>query len=529
MPTIQVATVQNEYLLKVGGLTKTFPGVKALDGVDFDVRPGEIHALLGENGAGKSTLLKILSGAQGHDSGSIEFDGRPLEIGTPLEANEAGIVTIYQEFSLIPPLTVAENIFLGRQPRGLFGVDYRKMVQDAKIAMDRIGLELDPRRTVSSLSVAEQQMTEIARALSMQSKLIIMDEPTAALSGTEVDVLLDIVLELKRQGMAVIYVTHRLTEVFQICDRYTVLRDGEMVVSGNIADTDQDGIIKSMVGREIDHLFRKREDVHRRGVALEATGLNSLQNMRDPNAISVIDLSFQVHYGEILGIAGLVGAGRTETARMLFGADKRKSGSLKIDGKEVDINSPTDAIRLGIGMVTEDRKTQGCFQDLPVKQNISVASLRELSNTVGILDLASETQLFEKSRDQFDIKVAGQKQAIGKLSGGNQQKALIARWWAKAPKILIVDEPTRGIDIRAKAQVHDILFELANQGAAIIVISSELPEILTVSDRIITMSEGRITGEFDRASANEELLMRSMTPAQSNKTDVSAVENYDEQ
>lgn len=514
--------MQQNLSLKVSGLTKTFPGVKALESVDLSVKTGEVHALLGENGAGKSTLLKILSGAQGSDAGTIEFDGHPLEVETPVDATAAGIVTIYQEFSLIPPLSVAENIFLGRQPRGTFGVDFGKMYADAQDALDRIGLNLNPRRAVSSLSVAEQQMVEIARALSMQSKLIIMDEPTAALSGSEVDTLLDIVLELKRQGISVIYVTHRLPEVFRICDSYSVLLDGQMVTSGRVADTDEDGLIKSMVGREVDHLFRKRGNVSRSDLALEAKGLNSLHNMRDPNAITVRDVSFKAYYGEVLGIAGLVGAGRTETVRMLFGADKKKSGEILIDGSPVEIASPMDAIKLGMGMVTEDRKAQGCFLDLSVAQNISIASLHKLSNSVGVLNLRAETDMFTENRDQLDIKVSGQKQAIGKLSGGNQQKALIARWLARAPKILIVDEPTRGIDIRAKAQVHDILFALADAGTAVIVVSSELPEILTVSDRILTMSEGRITAEFSRNEANEETLMRSMTPkAQSTASETS--------
>lgn len=505
--------MHDQPLLKLRNLSKSFPGVKALDNVDLDVYPGEVHALLGENGAGKSTLLKILSGAQLGDGGTVEFDGRPFEANAPVEATAIGIVTIYQEFSLIPPLSIAENIFLGRQPRGLFGVDFRKMYNDARTAMDRIGLDLDPRRLVSTLSVAEQQMTEIARALSMQSKLIIMDEPTAALSGSEVDALLEIVQELRRQGISIIYVTHRLPEVFRICDSYTILRDGKMVANGSVSEIDEDALIKSMVGREVNQQFQAREVLPGSSIALEARGLNSLQNLRDPSAICVQDVSFKAYYGEVLGIAGLVGAGRTETLRMLFGADRRKSGTIHIDDSEVDINSPMDAIQHGIGMVTEDRKAQGCYLDLSVAQNISAASLQRLSNAFGVLDLKGETDLFHESRSKFNIKVAGPKQAIGKLSGGNQQKTLLARWWARAPKILIVDEPTRGIDIQAKAQVHEILFELANQGTAVIVISSELPEVLNVSDRILTMSEGRITGEFARKNANEETLMRAMTPS----------------
>lgn len=507
--------MSQDSILSVRALSKSFPGVLALDAVDFEVAAGEVHALLGENGAGKSTLLKILSGAQKSDGGSVQFAGQALKSETPLEATRSGIVTIYQEFSLIPPLSIAENIFLGRQPKGAFGLDYRKMYEDAAVALGRIGLDLDPRREVSSLSVAEQQLVEIARALSMDSRLIIMDEPTAALSGSEVDRLLEIVDGLRRQGLSIVYVTHRLSEVFRICDRYTVLRDGQMVAKGKVADTDEEGLIRSMVGRELDHLLRQRAPAEHAEVALEVRGLCSLSNMRDPNATRVEDVSFKACFGEVLGIAGLVGAGRTETVRMIFGADKIRAGEISIAGRPVEIGKPLDAINHGLGLVTEDRKTQGCFQDLSVKENISMASLKQLSNPAGVLDLSAEKEMFLTSRERFDIKVAGPGQAIGKLSGGNQQKALIARWLAKAPKILIVDEPTRGIDIRAKAQVHDILFELADQGAAVIVISSELTEVLTVSDRIITMSEGRVTGEFSREEASEEVLMRRMTPSQS--------------
>lgn len=514
-----VTTSSPNPILKVTGLTKTFPGVTALDQVSLEVGCAEIHALLGENGAGKSTLLKILSGAQPADRGEISLFGTPLQVETPLESRQAGIVTIYQEFSLIPPLSVAENIYLGREPRGAFGIRHAQMHRDAKEALDRIGLNVSPSRLVSSLSVAEQQMVEIARALSFDSKLIIMDEPTAALSGSEVDRLLEIVLELKRQGISVIYVTHRLGEVFRVCDRYSVLRDGQLVDVGDVAEIDEDGLIHSMVGREFSHIFAKRTGNSGGSVALEARNLTSIPNLRDPNATMVRGVSLQANYGEILGIAGLVGAGRTETVRMLFGADNRQSGEILIDGNAADIANPGQAIAAGLGLVTEDRKKQGCFLDLPVNQNISMASLGELSGRFGQLDLGSENRLFEESRDRLDIKVSGARQAIGKLSGGNQQKALIARWLAKAPKILIVDEPTRGIDVRSKAQVHDILFDLADRGTAVIVISSELPEILTVSDRILTMSEGRITGEFSRETATEEKLMQSMTPVHTHSQD----------
>ena len=501
-------------ILEASGVTKTFPGVVALEDVDFTVGPAEVHALLGENGAGKSTLLKILSGAQPADRGELTFFGERLKCENPLEARQSGIVTIYQEFSLIPPLTVAENIYLGREPRGLVGIDYRRMRSGAREALARIGLSVDPMRLVSSLSVAEQQMVEIARALSLDSKLIIMDEPTAALSGSEVDRLLEIVRGLKDQGLSIVYVTHRLSEVFRVCDRYTVLRDGKLVTAGAVADTDENGIIRSMVGRELSHLFRRRSEAKTGETALEAAGLTSLPNLRDPNATVVDDVSFMVRYGEILGIAGLVGAGRTETIRMIFGADGKRNGEIRVDSKPANIRSPLDAISYGIGLVTEDRKKHGCFIDLPVRQNMSMASLKQLSSRLGIIDATAEKKIFEANRDRLDIKVSGPQQPIGKLSGGNQQKVLIARWLARAPKILIVDEPTRGIDVSAKAQVHDILFNLADNGIAIIVISSEMPEILTVSDRIVTLCEGRLTGEFSREEADEEVLMRCMTPGE---------------
>ena len=502
----------NSALLAVDGVTKTFPGVVALNDVSFALGRGEVHALLGENGAGKSTLLKILSGAQPADSGRILLDGQPFDHDTPLQARQSGLATIYQEFSLVPPLSVAENIFLGRAPLRGGMIDYRRMRHEAMAALERIGLAIDPDRAVSSLSVAEQQLVEIARALSFNARIIIMDEPTAALSGSEVDRLLDIVRDVRAQQVSVIYVTHRLSEVFRICDRYTVLRDGEVVTSGEVAEVAEEDIIRSMVGREFSHLFKRRGDVAAGAVALQVEQLWSLPNLRDPNATEVRDVSFQARYGEILGIAGLVGAGRTETIRMLFGADQRKAGRIRIDGREVAIHSPRHAIGHGIGLVTEDRKQQGCFLDLSVLENMSIASLSRLCNRLGIVDQARERRAFEENGGKLNIKMTGPRQPIGKLSGGNQQKVIIARWLMRRPKILIVDEPTRGIDVSAKAQVHDILFGLAREGLAVIVISSELPELLTVSDRILTMCEGRVTGEFSRDDANEESLMMRMAP-----------------
>lgn len=505
-------------LLEVKGITKSFPGVKALSDVSFTVERGEegtVHALLGENGAGKSTLLKILSGAQRQDVGTIEFDGKPYKISSPREANEAGIVTIYQEFNLIPPLSIYENIFSGRELTNGPFINRSVMIKKTQQILDRIGLTLSPKTLVSEISVAEQQMVEIARALSIESKLIIMDEPTSALSETEVSVLLGIVRQIRKQGVSVIFVTHRLKEVIEICDTYTVLRDGQLVQSGNVRDVDELEIIRLMVGREIDRLYKKRSEAGPRdgirSVALSVRGMENVVHSVDKHTTRLKDVGFEAYYGEILGIGGLVGAGRTELVRMIFGADHRLAGIIEIDGEPVNIRSPIDAISAGIGLLTEDRKQQGCFLDLSVGFNISVVSLKSICERFGFVNGEKESALIKKYFASMNIRASGPAQKIGTLSGGNQQKAILARWLAANPKILIVDEPTRGIDVGAKSQVHEILFELADAGMAIIVISSEMLELLSISDRIVTMFEGRSTGSIEASNATEEGLMRRMS------------------
>ena len=500
-------------LLTVSGLTKRFPGVVALSDVSLSVGRGEVHALLGENGAGKSTLLKILSGAQQPDEGTIVFDGKTLRIASPLAAQEMGIVTIYQEFNLVPHLTVAENVFIGREPkRGPF-IDWRKMARDTRALLDRIGLRLEPNRTVRTLSVAEQQMVEIARALSMRSRVIIMDEPTSALSENEVGKLLDIVRDLRREGLSIIFVTHRLDEVMAVCDRYTVLRDGQNAGAGAIADVTIDDIIRLMVGRDVEALFATRTDEHDEGEeALRVEHLSRHGDGRDPHAVVLDDISFTARKGEILGIAGLVGAGRTELARAIFGADPIDEGKIFIDGKQVRIRGPHNAIKLGIGLAPEDRKQQALFLALAIKANISMATLDRLSKGIFVSEKAELAQV-EEFRKALNIRMASPDQRVVLLSGGNQQKVVLARWLALRPRILIVDEPTRGIDVAAKAEVHQLLYDMARSGIAVIAISSELPEILTISDRILTMRAGQITGELNRSDATEEKLMRMMTLA----------------
>ncbi|MFO1123507.1 MAG: sugar ABC transporter ATP-binding protein [Hyphomicrobiales bacterium] len=492
------------------GISKSFPGVRALESVDFEVGAAEIHAFLGENGAGKSTLLKILSGAQQPDAGSITFQGQTVVFATPQAAQAAGIVTIYQEFTLAPDMTVAENVFIGREPGSRFFISRRQLEERTAALCARIGLERSPRALVRDLSVAEQQMVEIARALSMQSRLIVMDEPTSALSRAEVEKLFAIIRSLKQEGISTIFVTHRLEEVFEICDRYTVLRDGHHVGAGSVAETTMDGIIRLMVGRELGLLAERETSYATSEVALAVEHVSRRRKSTDASAIELHDVSFTVNKGEILGIAGLVGAGRTETARAIFGADRFDSGRILVDGAPVNVATPRDAIAHGIGLVPEDRKQQALFLALAIRTNLSIAAQDRISAMGVFISGSKEDALVEEYRKLLNIRMASPDQLVGNLSGGNQQKVVLARWLALRPKVLIVDEPTRGIDVGAKVEVHNLLIRMAEQGIAIVVISSELPEVLALADRIVTMREGRVTGELMRAGADQEKLMTLM-------------------
>ena len=501
-------------LLEVVGVSKHFSGVKALDDVSLDVRAGEIHGLMGENGAGKSTLLKILSGAQPPTSGRISFAGADYRPADPNEAKRAGIVTIYQELSLIPTLTVAENIFIGRAPSGILGlVDWKKMNESTRAIIARVGLNIDPRTPVSALSVAEQQMVEIARALSLDSRLIIMDEPTSALTESEVQRLLGIMDRLRSEGVAIMFVTHRLEEASFICDRMTVLRDGRL--AGNLvrqgAPIPIPAIIENMVGRAASELYARPAQRHEAGKnRLRVRGLRTIRNPDAPHAIVLNGVDLDLNAGEILGVAGLVGSGRTELARAIFGADHIAAGTVELDGVSIAPKSPADAIALGIGLVPEDRKHQAIFAMLGIQHNFSIASLGTYSGPLGFMAERRERDALADYRKALSIRMASPDQPIEGLSGGNQQKVILARWLARNPKVLIVDEPTRGVDVGAKAEVHQILVQLASEGIAVMVISSELPEVLAVSDRIVTMRQGRITGEMSASDATEENLMALM-------------------
>ena len=508
-----MATEEGPPLLRLHGITRRFPGVVALADVSLDVRAGEVLGLLGENGAGKSTLLKIVSGAQRPDAGGIEWQGAPVTLATPHQAQLRGIVTIYQEFNLVPDLSIAENVFIGREPLRAGGlIDWPRLARETQAVTRRIGLDLDPMTSVRTLSVAEQQMVEIARALSMKSRLIIMDEPTSALSETEVTRLLGIMDGLRAAGLAVIFVTHRLTEATGICDRVTVLRDGRLVGTRAVAGLDMDTLIHMMVGRSAEQLYRRPATRHAPGpVRLAVRNLRTAGVATHGTVLHGIDLD--VRQGEILGIAGLVGAGRTEFARAVFGADPRASGAISLDGRPLRIRSPRDAIRAGIGLVPEDRKLQALFLALAVRHNFSVAALAQFLTFGVFVREGAEAAALERYRLALKIRMSGGDQAVVNLSGGNQQKVVLARWLALKPKVLIVDEPTRGVDIAAKAEVHELLDELAGSGIAVVAISSELPEVLAISDRIVTMREGRVTGTLPAAGATQERLMELMTLA----------------
>ena len=487
-------------LLRMTGIDKRFPGVKALDDVSLEVVEGEVHGLLGENGAGKSTLLKILSGALTPDAGAIEFAGRDVTLPDPQSAQRLGIVTIYQEFNLIPSMTVEENLFLGREPvTGPF-VSWPAMRRATRALARRYGLDLPASREVRDLSVAQQQMVEIARALSMRSRLIVMDEPTSALSGTETHRLFAIVRDLRREGISTIFVTHRLQEVLEICDRVTVLRDGRLSGKADAAGLTIDRIIRMMVGRSANELFKPLPPRTPGDVILKVTGLSRKGAVTDPRAVVLDDVSFTVRRGEIMGIAGLVGSGRTELARCLYGADPRTAGEVEVEGKPLSIRSPEHAIAAGIGLVPEDRKQQALFLDLAVRENLTIAALGKLLRW-GFVRRGAERELVERFRKSLNIRMSGPEQTVKNLSGGNQQKVVLARWLALGPRILIVDEPTRGIDVGAKAEVHQLLHEMARSGIAILAISSELAELLAISDRILAMRVGRIAGSLSRHEA----------------------------
>jgi len=486
------------------GITKDFPGVHALADCHFELLPGEVHALVGENGAGKSTMMKILGGVYKRDAGVIKFKGVPVVIPNTAAAQHLGISMIHQELNLMPHLTVAQNIFIGREPQRLpFVLDDRKLNDAAAALFDRLHLRMDPRRRVSSLTVAQQQMVEIAKALSFNSEVLIMDEPTAALTDTEIDELFRITRELRAQGVGIVHISHRLQELKQISDRVTVMRDGRFIDTMRTADAKIEQIISMMVGRTIYDSAPDVPDVVDPEVVLEVRSLNRGRAIRD--------ISFAVHRGEILGIAGLVGAGRTEVARAIFGADPIDSGEIYVHGRRVRVANPTDAVRNGIGYLSEDRKRYGLALGLNVETNIVMASLRRFLSPLGVVRTRLTREAADLQVKNLAIKTPSLSQKARNLSGGTQQKVVVGKWLTADTEVLIFDEPTRGIDVGAKSEIYHLLNELAHEGKAIVMISSELPEILRMSHRILVMCEGRITGELTAAEATQEKVMTFAT------------------
>ena len=496
--------MSNPVILEMKGIVKSFGPVKALKGVDFDLRAGEVHALMGENGAGKSTLMKVLTGIHKPNEGTIHYNGKQVEYSKPKEAMDDGIVIVHQELNMMNDLTVAQNIFIGREEisQGFF-IDDNAANKKAKELFNLLKLDINPQEKVGHLTVGKQQMVEIAKALSMDAKVIVFDEPTAALTESEINELFEIIDDLRQKGVGITYISHRMDEIARITDRVTVMRDGEYVGTVNTKDTTKDEIIAMMVGRTIYEDPKAASAVAEDApVVLEVEHLNA--------GSTVKDVSFVLRKGEILGFSGLMGAGRTEVARLLFGADKKDSGTIKINGKEVDIKSPQDAIREGIGYLSEDRKRYGCIVDMTIANNTVMTNLDKYVHSFLINDseIVTASDKFVKS---LRTKTPSSKQLVRNLSGGNQQKVVIAKWLEQDSDILIFDEPTRGIDVGAKSEIYTLMNELVAQGKSIIMISSELTEILRMSDRIVVMCEGRKTGELDISQATQERILALAT------------------
>ncbi|RKY83315.1 D-xylose ABC transporter ATP-binding protein [candidate division KSB1 bacterium] len=490
-------------LLRLKNISKSYPGVQALDRVSFELKAGEIHALIGENGAGKSTLVKILAGAIQKDSGEIYIENEKIEINSPQTAQRLGISIIYQEFNLSPYLNVAENIFLGREPVKLFSqfIDWKKLYSEAEKVLNKIGIHLDLKQQVYTLSVAQKQIVEIAKALSLNARIIAMDEPSATLTEHELENLFNLIRVLEEDGIGIIYISHRLEEIFEIATRVTVLRDGKYIATRNVNEINKDDIIKMMVGRELHEEFPEKRFKKGRKIL-------SVKNVSRKGVVE--NISFDVYEGELLGLTGLVGSGRTELARIIFGADPKDEGEIFLNGKKVEITSPRKAISLGIALLTEDRKSQGLILDMSVKENVTIASLDSISRN-GFISSLKEKSSVNKFINDLKIKTPSIEQYVRNLSGGNQQKVILARWLFTKSKLLIFDEPTRGIDVGAKIEIYNLINRLIEEGIGIIFISSELPEILGMCDRILVMFEGKINGEFLHKEATQEKIMLAAT------------------
>ena len=498
----------NEVIVSMNHISKSFPGVKALDDVHFELRSGEVMALLGENGAGKSTLMKILSGVYTRDDGTMEIFGKEYGDLTPKQAQEVGVAIIHQELNMCRHLSVAENMFLGRELAGKFTLDNRKMRQEAKRILDDLKIDIDPDQTVGDLPVSKQQMVEIAKALSINAKILIMDEPTSALTAKEIEDLFRIIRKLKAEGRGIVYISHRLEELAEIVDRVTIMRDGQYITNGNFADMTMDQIITNMVGREIKEKF-PRVSCEKGKKVFEVKHLNAGKMVRDIN--------FSLYEGEIVGFAGLMGAGRTETTRAIFGADPKDSGEIWLDGEEIKINCPMDAIKHGVVLAPEDRKKDGLCTKLSIRQNLALPNLDMICNGLGVISSGKEDKLCEEAVQNLRIKTPNVEIDSGNLSGGNQQKVVVGKWLARNSRVVIFDEPTRGIDVGAKVEIYNLMNELKKQGIAVMFVSSEMPEVMGIADRIIVMCDGRITGEVMAQDTTQNEILTMATSFENKK------------
>jgi rhamnose transport system ATP-binding protein len=491
-------------VLALAEVSKSFGPVRALRQVSLDLVAGEAHALAGENGAGKSTLVKLLAGVHRPDSGTVLLDGAPADFTGPAAARDAGVAVIYQEPTLFPDLSVAENIFMGRQPRAALGrIDRRAIAADTRALFARLGVDLRPDEPARGLSIADQQIVEIAKALSFDARVLVMDEPTAALTGSEVARLFGVVDALREQGAAILFISHRLEEIFRICQRVTTLRDGRLIATEAVAGLTEDDLVRRMVGRTLDEMYPKQDTV---------PGDIALSVHRLTREGVFTDISFDVRHGEIVGLAGLVGAGRSEVARAVFGIDRWDAGSVTVDGRSLRAGSPTVAMAAGVALVPEDRRAQGLVMGMSIERNIGLAGLRTLSR-FGVMRTGAEHGRAADWAIRLQVKFGRLTDLVSTLSGGNQQKVVLAKWLATRPTVLIVDEPTRGIDVGTKAEVHRLLSGLAADGIAVLMISSDLPEILGMADRVLVMREGRLTAEIGRADATEESIMAAAVVA----------------
>ena len=495
----------SEYLLEMKGIYKSFPGVKALQNVEFQLKAGEIHALLGENGAGKSTLIKVLGGIYIAEEGEIRIDGKPVVIDGVNAARDNGISIIHQELVLVPHMTVAENIFLGREPMGKFGVDYKRMAASAQEMLDKFDLGISATDEIFDLSIAQQQMVEIVKAISFNCRILVMDEPTSSISDREVTQLFEIMRNLAAQGVGIIYISHKMSELNEVCDRVTVLRDGMYVGTRVVADTPRDELITMMVGRELDQYYT-RDHVKDTPVFFKCEHVDDGKKHHK----RVNDVSFEVREGEIVGFAGLVGAGRSETMQCIFGLTSTATGTITLEGKKLNISSAVDAMKYGIAMAPENRKLEGLYHIQSVSFNTTIEVLHEIINHLRVNE-KREHEITQEFIDKMQTKTPSHEQRVSNLSGGNQQKVMIGRWLATKPKVLILDEPTRGVDVGAKAEIYEIMNELTKQGVAIIMVSSELPEIINMADRVYVMYDGRITGCIDYENVSQEAIMHLAT------------------